>query len=236
MPKISKLAPDADATELYLDLLKHSILNDIYLDDELRIAYLRACLAGTETFDYSELHDIRTRRRDQYEELKASRLIGRFFGRNIKNSGFSHSMIGRARLDSLHECLDTIRQRNIPGDFIECGVWRGGSCIFMAGYARVHGRRNRRIFVADSFEGLPVPTLPQDSHLNLSKDVYPELAVSLDTVKENFRVNGLDGEDVVYLKGWFKDTLPGASIDQIALLRLDGDLYEFDKGRTQFAL
>src|SRR6202041_679889 len=59
-----------------------------------------------------------------------------------------------------------------------------------------------------------------------SKAAYPELAVSLENVKENFSVYGLGGPNVHYLKGWFKDTLPGAPGSQIALLRMDGDLYE----------
>jgi hypothetical protein len=214
-----------DGTGRYLDLLKRSILNEIYLDDELRIHYLRDCLAGTEAFDYAVLHDIRDRYREEYEALKASRLIGRFY-RKIANSGFSHSMIGRARMDSLHACLDIVRQENIPGDLIECGVWRGGSCIFMAGYLEAYGLTGHKVVVADSFEGLPVPTLQQDARLDLSKNVYPQLAVSQETVQENFSVYGLDTANVVYLKGWFKDTLPGAPVEQIALLRMDGDLYE----------
>jgi hypothetical protein len=212
--------------ELYLDLLKRSILNEIYLDDELRILYLQACLDGKDNFDRSVLHDIRGARKEDYERLAQSRRIGQFFDRDIRNSGFNHSMIGRARLDNLHAVLDLIREEEIAGDLIECGVWRGGSCIFMAGYARAYGLNERRILVADSFEGLPAPTLPHDSGLDLSKERFPELAVSLETVRENFAAYGLDGLNVVYLKGWFKDTLNEAPTDRIAVLRLDGDLYE----------
>ncbi len=212
--------------ELYLSLLKRSILNEIYLDDELRILYLRACLAGIQQFDPAVLHDIRDLRRDEYNRLAASRSVGQFFDRNIHNSGFNHSMMGRARLDSLQQCLDIVRRENIPGDFMECGVWRGGGCIFMSGYAQAYGLTGRRIFAADSFEGLPVPSSPADAGLDLSKAAYPELAVSLENVKENFAVYGLGGPNVHYLKGWFKDTLPGAPVSEIALLRMDGDLYE----------
>jgi hypothetical protein len=135
-------------------------------------------------------------------------------------------MIGRARLDSLQAALDYVREERIAGDLIECGVWRGGACIFMAGYLRAFGMESRRVFVADSFDGLPVPTMAQDMKLDLSKNVYPELAVSLETVRENFTAYGLDGPNVIYLKGWFKNTLPTAPIRKIAILRLDGDLYE----------
>jgi hypothetical protein len=211
---------------LYLDLLKRSILNETYLDNELRLIYLRRCIEQEDVFQPEILHDIRSGRSDDYVKLKEARKIGRFLDRKIKNCGFSHSMIGRARLDSLHAALDYVREERIAGDLIECGVWRGGACIFMAGYLRAFGIESRRVFVADSFDGLPVPTLAQDMKFDLSKNVYPELAVSLDTVRDNFIAYGLEGPNVIYLKGWFKDVLPTAPIGKIALLRLDGDLYE----------
>jgi hypothetical protein len=213
-------------TQLYLDILKRSILNEIYLDDELRVAYLRRCLTGADSFDYAVLHDIRTRRREQYDELKQSRQRGKFVNRDISDSGFSHSMIGHARIDSLHDCLDIIRLQSIPGDLVECGVWRGGACIFMAGYLIAHELSGRKVIAADSYEGLPVPSLPQDMNLDLSKHLYPQLAVSRETVQDNFSVYGLNNNNIVFLKGWFKDTLPDAPVEQIALLRMDGDLYE----------
>jgi hypothetical protein len=209
----------------YLDLLKRCILNEIYLDDELRIVYLRSCLLGDDVFDPKVLHDIRGQRRQDYEDLSKTRQIGKFF-RKIKNSGFNHSMIGRMRMDSLHACLDLVRGEGIQGHLVECGVWRGGSCIFMAGYLRAHGMAGKNVYVVDSFDGLPKPSLPQDATLDLSNEKYPELAVSLETVKENFSVYGLLENNIVFLKGWFKDSLPTAPLEQIALLRMDGDLYE----------
>lgn len=210
----------------YLELLKKSLLNEIYLDDELRLLYLRDCLNGKESFDYAVYHDIRNSKPEAYEALQASREIGRFPERNIHRSGFSHTMMGRKRLDSLHECLDRIRNNAVPGDLVECGVWRGGGCILMAAYLQIFGMPGRRVFVADSFEGLPKPTLAEDVGLDLSIERSPELAVRLDTVKANFEIYDLLADNVVFLKGWFKDTLPAAPIDEIAVLRLDGDLYE----------
>ena len=214
---------------LYLDLLKRSLLNEIYLGDELRIQYLRDCLVregGPESYEYATLHDIRTTRPKQFEDLKLSRQVGRFPSRNIHKSGFSHTMMGRLRLDSLHNCLDHIMTKNIPGDLIECGVWRGGGCILMAGWIKAHNITSRQVFVADSFEGLPVPSLEQDGKLDLSKEKFPQLAVSEETVRDNFAAYDLLDGGVHFLKGWFKDTLNDAPSQQIALLRMDGDLYE----------
>lgn len=214
------------STSPYLDLLKRTLLNEVYLDDELRLLYLRQCLSGEESFDYQTFHDIRTAWSEQYEKLKAAREIGRFYERNIHNSGFSHTMIGRERLDGLHDCLDMVIDNNIPGDLMECGVWRGGACIFMAGFLRDRGVTDRQVILADSFDGLPVSTATQDSALKLDKAHFPELAVSLDEVKSNFATYGLLDNKVHFIKGWFSDTLKDTPSEQLALLRLDGDLYE----------
>lgn len=141
--------------------------------------------------------------------------------------GYAHTMIGLKRLDNLHFCIDNVIQNNIQGDFIEAGVWRGGACIFMRAALASYGVSNRRVFVADSFAGLPAPdedNCPQDTGDTLHKNRY--LAVSLEEVKANFEKYGLLDDQVVFLKGWFKDTLPNTSIEKLAILRADGDMYE----------
>ena len=72
-------------------------------------------------------------------------------------------MIGLKRLDNLHFCVDTAIREGIEGDFIETGVWRGGACIFMRAVLAAHGIKNRKVYVADSFEGLPKPDLEEVS-------------------------------------------------------------------------
>ncbi len=139
----------------------------------------------------------------------------------------AHTMIGPQRLGNLQHCVEDVIRKQVPGDLIETGVWRGGSCILMRAILQAHGVFDRRVFVADSFEGLPAPdaeNYPYDAGLDLS--VYDELAISLEQVQENFRRYGLLDERVQFLKGWFKDTLPNAPIDSLAVMRLDGDLYE----------
>ena len=97
----------------------------------------------------------------------------------------------------------------------------------MRGILEAYADATRRVFVADSFEGLPPPNTaeyPADAGYEFNK--VKQLSVSLDDVKRNFQAYGLLDERVVFLKGWFKDTLHEAPIDSIAVLRLDGDLYE----------
>ena len=90
-----------------------------------------------------------------------------------------------------------------------------------------YGVKNRRVWLADSFEGLPPPDpLVYPADADDAFHTYADLAVSLDAVKQNFAKYGLLDDQVMFLKGWFKDTLPTAPIERLALLRLDGDMYE----------
>ncbi len=139
----------------------------------------------------------------------------------------AHSMIGQKRMLQLQRAAEFVLEREIPGDFIETGVWRGGACILLRAVLKAHGVTSRRVWLADSFEGLPPPDpehYPADSGDTLY--TYPVLAVSLETVRDNFARYGLLDDQVVFLKGWFRDTLATAPIDRLAILRLDGDLYE----------
>jgi hypothetical protein len=72
----------------------------------------------------------------------------------------AHTMIGLARLDNLQFCIEDALANGVPGDLIETGVWRGGACILMRAVLAAHGITDRRVFVADSFAGLPPPTSP----------------------------------------------------------------------------
>jgi O-methyltransferase len=137
------------------------------------------------------------------------------------------TMIGRTRLDNLQQCMERVLSDDVPGDVIETGVWRGGATIFMRAVLRAYGGRQRKVWVADSFRGLPRPNAekyPADRDYDLS--MWRSLAVSADEVRENFRRFGLLDERVVFLEGWFAETLPSAPIERLSLLRLDGDLYE----------
>jgi hypothetical protein len=213
-------------SSLYLDLLKKSVLGELYLENEIRLIYLRACLAGGESFTRESFFHIETAKPHVLERFRRLSESGRLIDNSVENVGFRHTMIGRKRLDNLEYCLQQILHDDIPGDLIECGVLRGGAVIFMRGYLVAHGVTGRAVWVADSFEGLPRPSLPQDQDLQLSADVCPMLAVDLATVRNLFERYGLLDEQVRFLPGWFKDTLPSAPINNLSLLRLDGDLYE----------
>lgn len=138
-----------------------------------------------------------------------------------------HTMASFKRLDNVQFCVEDVLTRGVPGDFIETGVWRGGVPILIRAILAAYGVADRTVWVADSFEGLPPPDperYPSDVGLDFSN--VPELAVSLERVRSHFDRYGLLDEQVRFLKGWFKDTLPNAPMQSLAVVRLDGDLYE----------
>lgn len=147
---------------------------------------------------------------------------------------FGYTMIGLPRLNNIQACIEAVLRDNVPGDLIETGVWRGGATILMRAVLKAHGVTDRTVWVADSFEGLPKVDKNGAAYAGDSMDVDTMndggpmalgLAVSLERVRDNFRKFGLLDDQVQFLKGWFKDTLPKAPIERLSILRLDGDMY-----------
>jgi len=167
-----------------------------------------------------------------YEDPPLKVLGNELFNAELREYGWdwpskAHSMIGRKRMENLRALAGRVIFGGVPGDFIETGVWRGGACIFMRAILEAYGVRNRKVWLADSFAGLPQPNpaaYPADAGDMFH--TYADLAVSIDEVKRNFEKYGLLDGQVIFLKGWFKDTLPEAPISRLAILRLDGDMYE----------
>lgn len=182
--------------ELYLDLLKRAVTNTIYQDAPRS--------GGEPEFD------------EQAREL----------GMDLPTE--AHTMVGRRRLDHVQQCLERVIADGVPGDFVETGVWRGGVGVFARGVLKAAGVTDRRVWMADSFQGFPVARAhshPLDRHMGLHR-LNDAFGVPLDEVRDNFRRYGLLDGQVEFLPGWFRDTLPAAPIERIAVLRLDGDLYE----------
>lgn len=137
------------------------------------------------------------------------------------------TMIGMQRLTSLQHCVETVLEDDVPGDLVECGVWRGGASILMRAVLAAYGDEKRTVWLADSFAGVPPPDAANykaDKGIRLHR--YAALAVPEAEVRANFERYGFLDDQVRFIPGWFKDTLPDAPIERISVLRLDGDLYE----------
>jgi hypothetical protein len=149
----------------------------------------------------------------------AAREIGRDWPRS------ADTMIGLRRLANVRMCVETVLRDGVPGDLIETGVWRGGTCIYMRAILQAHDVTDRKVWVADSFAGLPPPDAQYPADDGDILHTYTELAVSQEEVRDRFAGYGLLDDQVVFLKGFFQDTLATAPIDRLAVLRLDGDMY-----------
>ena len=135
------------------------------------------------------------------------------------------TMVGLKRLDHLQSLLETILHEQIPGDILEAGVWRGGASIFMQAVLKAHDAQDRTVWLCDSFEGLPPPdpNVPQDAGSKFHK--FNVLAVSEETVRNNFARYDLLDDNLRFVKGYFENTLATVPVEQLALLRMDGDMY-----------
>lgn len=112
-------------------------------------------------------------------------------------------------------------EAGVPGDLVECGAHRGNHCAVMAMTARELGSK-KRVHLFDSFEGLPPGTAEDGPE-------WAEGGIARCDLKSAHRLMkqcGVDDDRLVWHVGWFEKTVPAAKIPQIALLRLDGDLYE----------
>jgi O-methyltransferase/8-demethyl-8-(2,3-dimethoxy-alpha-L-rhamnosyl)tetracenomycin-C 4'-O-methyltransferase len=211
------MALASGAQELYIDLIKRVLVNTIYEDP------------ATFPFGMNVLDKV------QADTMKpdGGRIVGADFVGNHRADGLdvptvAHTMIGMRRLDNIQQCVEQVLRDEIPGDLVETGVWRGGACILMRALLKAHDVTDRRVWLADSFAGMP-EVGPESHPLDQGMEFHNlnwVLGCSEAQVRENFSRYGLLDELVEFLPGMFADTLPTAPIDEIAVLRMDGDLYE----------
>ena len=133
------------------------------------------------------------------------------------------------KLMSLYASVHYINENNIDGDFVECGVWRGGCCMLMALTQLKYGSMadKRKIYLYDTFYGMTNPGKKDPWYAHLFKGMG---AVSAEEVKRNMRTTGYPEQNVVFVHGDVLETIPAKEIPgKISLLRLDTDFYESTK-------
>jgi hypothetical protein len=142
------------------------------------------------------------------------------------------TMTSPARIVAVCAAVRYVEANAIPGAFVECGVWKGGSSMAAA----LTFKTPRPFFLFDTFEGMTDPTA-DDRHAASGKLAAAMLRNAdngatircyspLEEVKRNMEATGYPADHVRYIKGKVEETLPGAAPDQVAVLRLDTDWYE----------
>lgn len=148
-----------------------------------------------------------------------------------------YTMTSPERMYSLHKSVQNVVKNNINGDFVECGVWKGGSSMVIALTLLQMNDSFRRLYLYDTFEGMSEPSA-------LDKDISgadAEIVLNnsdredsnsiwcysgLEEVKKNLLSTGLPSSNIKFIKGMVEETIPGTISEKIALLRLDTDWYE----------
>jgi len=143
------------------------------------------------------------------------------------------------RLYALYLAIRYLAAARVPGDIVECGVWRGGNCMLAALSLMALGDPSRQIWLYDTFSGMTEPTdRDRDVYGGAARDMRREsfsdegrpapfqFVASVEDVRENMEKTGFPEDRVRYVEGRVEDTLPTVRPERIALLRLDTDWYQ----------
>ena len=201
----------ARAVRRYLDLLRDALLDEHYVENELRIEHLLECIDTGKDVDPRRLADPVRYMANALRLRQQQRRTGEVPHTGAERPGGSEALayapLGRFRLDHLARSLEVIRDEAVEGDLVDSGTRRGGAGIFMRGFLEAHEMSRRRVWVADRFE-------------NGGSDGF-RFARDLNTVREGFARFGLLDDRVVFLQGPPSRTLLEAPINHLALLRVD---------------
>lgn len=178
----------------------------------IRIAYFRFCI-------YYKI-------RGDEEKLKEAKTIYKVM---------PYSLVGSAGLSQTYNLVAEIIKNNLKGDIVECGVAQGGSSALIALKAFENNKNDRKIWLFDSFEGLPEPSAKDFKNGDKGDFIRPldkgSCLGTIEQVKRLFSKLGIDKKNVRMIKGWFQETLPEYKnkINKISLIRIDADWYESTK-------
>lgn len=135
------------------------------------------------------------------------------------------TMTSIERMYSVFKAVEYLCKANIPGDFVECGVWKGGSSM-MAALSLMHFGKTRELYLYDTFEGMPeAEEIDVSFQGNKGSDYDGEMIGTWDEVIQNMQETGYDLKYLNMIKGIVENTIPEKTPFRIALLRLDTDWY-----------
>lgn len=147
-----------------------------------------------------------------------------------------YTMTSRERMYAMFQATRYVAQAHVPGDVVECGVWRGGSSMMTALTLLSLGDEARRLWLYDTFEGMPEPgeadvgLRGEDAHgewwRSQRGDINEWCYAPLEEVRKNMLGVGVAAERLELVQGKVEETIPARTPERISLLRLDTDWYE----------
>lgn len=189
------LPSDRSLRDAYIDLVKRSITNYLYLGKKAAFTKFNGVV--------------------HYDPKKGEWLIDAD-ARPI-------TVLSKGQLDLIEKSVVDLENRNVPGDYIEAGVWRGGAIILTRALLDAYGIKQRKIFAADSFSGIPKNQSFRHDPVDLWNDRWD---ISLEEVKANIERFGLLDDRIEFVPGFFLDSLPALAKNRFALIRLDSDAHD----------
>lgn len=181
--------------DAYIDLVKRAITNYHYLGGETDFA----------TFRSVTHYDLD---RSQWKIETLARPL---------------TLLTKGQLDLIEQAVASLIERQVAGDFIEAGIWRGGAVLFMRALIEAHALAGRRVFAADSFAGIPKNVRA----LNDPVDAWSDRWVApLEEVRQAIHRFGLLDDRIRFVPGFFADSLASLAGERFALIRLDSDSYD----------
>ena len=133
------------------------------------------------------------------------------------------TLLSKGQLDLVEQSVLEVERRGVPGDFIEAGIWRGGVVILLRALIQAYGIAGRKVFGADSFEGIPKNVRALNDPVDLWSDRW---VAPLEEVRRNIERFGLLDDLIAFIPGYFSDTLKSLARERFALIRLDSDSYD----------
>lgn len=189
------LPADQSLRDTYIDLVKRSITNYLYLGQNAAFAKFNGL--------------------SHYDPKQGEWLVDA--------NARPMTVLSKGQLDLIEKSIVDLEKRNVPGDYIEAGVWRGGAVILMRALLDAYGILQRKIFAADSFRGIPKNHAFRHDPVDLWNDRWD---VSLAEVKGNIERFELLDDRINFVQGFFSDSLQALTGNSFALIRLDSDAHD----------
>lgn len=148
------------------------------------------------------------------------------------------SMATKHRMAAMIDAVRYVALAKIPGVILECGVWRGANMMLAARTLSSLGNTDRELYLYDTFEGMPPPTVEDRDYNGISAETQLSTQkkgtgvwceASIEDVQANMSFTGYPSDRIHYVQGMVENTIPANMPDKIALLRLDTDWYASTK-------
>ncbi|MEZ5179788.1 MAG: CmcI family methyltransferase [Acidimicrobiales bacterium] len=205
--------------ERYLDSVVRGLVDDHYLENEVRIAHLADAITRPKPVELPRLRDPQRHDQEAFERLRHLRRTGEQPPEGPLPTGYAYAPSGRPGLEALLAALDDVRSHHVPGQLVSCAEGRGGAGILLRAYLAAHRIEDRDVWLAGRWRAAA-----DDRTTFREEDGLAQLRPDLNLIRDGFDRFGLLDDRTHLLQGDLPATLPDAPVDKVAVLHLGADL------------